>query len=329
MAAYGKNGSGHTELNTALAAYGKGTPAVSGTAAARNAIVLDAGVNLLYTAAWYQINILPARPCSDSPQPTTVYGCLCMNIDVIREETPLPGLTTGDQVVLHPVGAYNVTQSMQFITYRPAVVMIGLDGRVHVIRERENLDYVQELERVPAIISRRSNNASRKRPDPMISIPEADLLTSRPESLGRRARPRHSEGVCGFVFLGGHAAGLVSSRDQHDGAGFGIGRARRCLRGGNARMDARLRACQHPQWLSVIQPVAGLPHARMVEPLLSFSAGHLRDSACGRGGWGILSLHGHAALGGDSFQSLDAQHARCRRGLRSLFSRVLIYSGLR
>jgi diaminopimelate decarboxylase len=72
-----------------------------------------------------------------------------MNIDVIREETPLPGLTTGDQVVLHPVGAYNITQSMQFITYRPAVVMIGMDGEVHVIRRRENLDHVQALEQTP------------------------------------------------------------------------------------------------------------------------------------------------------------------------------------
>ena len=35
------------------------------------------------------------------------------------------------------------------VTYRPAVVMIGLDGRVEIIRERENLDYVQRLERVP------------------------------------------------------------------------------------------------------------------------------------------------------------------------------------
>jgi diaminopimelate decarboxylase len=72
-----------------------------------------------------------------------------MNIDIIREETPLPGLTTGDQVVLHPVGAYNITQAMQFITYRPAVVMIGLDGEVHVIRRREDLAYVQELEQTP------------------------------------------------------------------------------------------------------------------------------------------------------------------------------------
>jgi len=137
-------------LQTTLAAYGKdsASTAVASTNS-RNALVLDAGVNLLYTSTWYAPRILPARPCIDAPVPTTVYGCLCMNIDVIREEAPLPGLTTGDQVVMHPVGAYNITQAMQFITYRPAVVMIGLDGKVHVIRKRENLDYVQAMEVVP------------------------------------------------------------------------------------------------------------------------------------------------------------------------------------
>jgi diaminopimelate decarboxylase len=137
-------------LNGVLAAYGKAAlaPAPSHEAD-RPALVIDAGINLLYTTAWYLPSILPAKACVDVPAPTTIYGCLCMNIDVIREEAPLPGLTTGDQVVLHPVGAYNITQAMQFITYRPAVVMIGLNGAVHLIRRRENLEYVQELEKVP------------------------------------------------------------------------------------------------------------------------------------------------------------------------------------
>jgi diaminopimelate decarboxylase len=143
-------GAGAPALQGVLAAYGK---VVMNHAPAqdtgRPALVIDAGVHLLYTTAWYLPSILPARDHADQPAPTTVYGCLCMNIDVIREETPLPGLTTGDQVVLHPVGAYNITQSMQFITYRPAVVMIGMDGEVHVIRRRENLDHVQALEQTP------------------------------------------------------------------------------------------------------------------------------------------------------------------------------------
>jgi diaminopimelate decarboxylase len=138
-------------LASRLDAYGKGPSAASqAPETSRPAVVLDMGVHLLYTGAWQAPAISPAKAASDWPVPTTVYGCLCMSIDVIREEAPLPALTTGDQVVIHPVGAYNITQSMQFITYRPAVVMIGLDGATHVIRRRENLDYVQELEEIPA-----------------------------------------------------------------------------------------------------------------------------------------------------------------------------------
>jgi diaminopimelate decarboxylase len=93
-----------------------------------------------------------------------------MSIDVIREEAALPALTTGDQVVLHPVGAYNLSQSMQFITYRPAVVMIGLDGAVHLIRRREDLNYVQELEEIPAHLHESGSDFVMEQP----STPPAD-----------------------------------------------------------------------------------------------------------------------------------------------------------
>ncbi|MEZ5385333.1 MAG: hypothetical protein R3F13_07455 [Prosthecobacter sp.] len=124
---------------------------VSGTA-----YVVDAGVNLLYTGAWFRFNVKPARAQQLMRQPTRVVGCLCMNIDVLRENALLPPQATGDHLVFHPVGAYNITQSMQFITYRPAVVMIDLAGRVEIIREREDLDYVQRLEHVPEHLSRPS-----------------------------------------------------------------------------------------------------------------------------------------------------------------------------
>ncbi len=115
----------------------------------RQAIVVDAGVNLLYTATWYRFDIQPAQPSQAPVGGTTVYGPLCMNIDVIQQEAMLPPLNPGDRLVIHPVGAYNITQSMQFITYRPAVVMLGCDGEVDVIREREDLAYVEALERMP------------------------------------------------------------------------------------------------------------------------------------------------------------------------------------
>nr|MBK7065937.1 hypothetical protein [Deltaproteobacteria bacterium] len=48
-----------------------------------------------------------------------MYGPLCTNIDVVRDTIQFPPMRAGDRVVFRNVGAYNVTQWMQFITYRP------------------------------------------------------------------------------------------------------------------------------------------------------------------------------------------------------------------
>jgi diaminopimelate decarboxylase len=117
---------------------------------ARGSYVVDAGVNLLYTATWYRIGVTAARESHMPANVVRLHGCLCMNIDVIRESVELPPLEVGDRLVLHPVGAYNLTQSMQFIAFRPAVVLIGLEGSVEVIRRREELADIEQGEQVPA-----------------------------------------------------------------------------------------------------------------------------------------------------------------------------------
>ncbi len=78
-----------------------------------------------------------------------LYGPLCMNIDCIRESVSLPLLKRGDRVVIHEVGAYNMTQWMQFITLRPNVVMIDTTGKVNLIRENETMESIVEQERLP------------------------------------------------------------------------------------------------------------------------------------------------------------------------------------
>jgi len=72
-----------------------------------------------------------------------------MNIDIVRESITMPMLQKGDQVVVHKVGAYNMTQWMQFITLRPNIVLIDIENNTHVIRKAENLEYVQLLEEIP------------------------------------------------------------------------------------------------------------------------------------------------------------------------------------
>ena len=115
----------------------------------RRGVVIDAGVNILFTAFWYNHDVFPTRELDGVVEETVLYGPLCMNIDVIRQSIMLPPVNVGDKLVLTPVGAYNNTQWMQFIEYRPAVAMVHPDETVSIIREKENLEYVTQLERIP------------------------------------------------------------------------------------------------------------------------------------------------------------------------------------
>ncbi len=115
----------------------------------RQSLVLDAGVNLLFTSFWYRHDVVPAQDCERSVEPTVMYGPLCMNIDEIRETQDFPALNPGERVVFRNVGAYNNTQWLQFITLRPAVVMVGSEGRVARIRRAEELSDFVGLEALP------------------------------------------------------------------------------------------------------------------------------------------------------------------------------------
>lgn len=116
----------------------------------RRSMVVDTGVNILFTSFWYEHEIHPARETSDHQEETTMYGPLCMNIDVVREAISFPLLKKGDHFVVKRIGAYNMTQWMQFITYRPNVVLVGMNGNTHLIRKAETLETVTISEEVPA-----------------------------------------------------------------------------------------------------------------------------------------------------------------------------------
>ncbi|RMG68808.1 MAG: diaminopimelate decarboxylase [Bacteroidetes bacterium] len=115
----------------------------------RKATIMDFGVNILFTSFWYDHKISPAQDSSSYAEDSVLYGPLCMNIDVVREHVTLPPLHAGDQVVVHYVGAYNITQSMQFITLRPAVVMIDHKGTPHLIKQVESLETLERGEVTP------------------------------------------------------------------------------------------------------------------------------------------------------------------------------------
>ncbi|HET56477.1 MAG TPA: diaminopimelate decarboxylase [Ignavibacteria bacterium] len=115
----------------------------------RKAYVADAGINLLYTAFWYKYNIEIDRQVDGTNEPSIVYGPLCMNIDIIEEGRLLPPMEKGTRLILSPVGAYNVTQWMQFIEYRPNIVLIGENRELDIIREAEDLSDITRREKLP------------------------------------------------------------------------------------------------------------------------------------------------------------------------------------
>lgn len=119
----------------------------------RRSLVLDAGVNLLFTAYWYNHECQPTRAIDGIPEETVLYGPLCMNIDVMRSSVWLPPLDIGDSLLFSPVGAYNNTQWQQFIQYRPSVVMVHENGDVSEVRSPDTLETMLSQEKMPASLA--------------------------------------------------------------------------------------------------------------------------------------------------------------------------------
>ena len=115
----------------------------------RRATILDFGVNILFTSFWYDHKVSPVETFGKQTEEMVLYGPLCMNIDVVRESITMPLLEKGNHLVVHKVGAYNMTQWMQFITLRPNIVLIDNENNTHVIRKAETLEYLELNEQIP------------------------------------------------------------------------------------------------------------------------------------------------------------------------------------
>lgn len=114
----------------------------------KRAIIVDAGVNVLPTAYWYKHEMLALIPGPAPDETVDVLGGLCMNIDILRTNVRLPAVKRGDTILIRNIGAYNFTQSMQFIYTRPNFILVK-DGQMHLVRQREENSYIRTPEILP------------------------------------------------------------------------------------------------------------------------------------------------------------------------------------
>jgi diaminopimelate decarboxylase len=117
------------------------------------ATIVNVGVNLLFTSFWYDHKIHPVSSHSGLVEETTIYGPLCMNIDIIRPSLMFPALKCGDRFVITRTGAYNNTQWLQFITMRPNIILIDTNRKVHLIRRAETMENVSGNEVIPGYLA--------------------------------------------------------------------------------------------------------------------------------------------------------------------------------
>ncbi len=131
----------------------------------KKAVIVDAGVNILPTAYWYKHETQLMRGSQEPMEEVNIYGGLCMNIDVLSTDVLMPPLRKGDRLAFHNCGAYNMTQSMQFIYPRPNYIMIceGRDGgpaTLEVIRRKETPEDIRFLDRLPEVLHNDENQAA-------------------------------------------------------------------------------------------------------------------------------------------------------------------------
>ncbi len=140
--------------------------AVKKTPDGRKLVVVDGGVNLLPTAYYFRHDVAAAKEAEAQAESADIVGPLCMQIDVLRRDVPLPPVSRGSILVFRHAGAYTISNSMQFIFPRPPIVLVR-GKETHLLRRREKTADIVRLDEIPPHLavarSARSNGHGRGR----------------------------------------------------------------------------------------------------------------------------------------------------------------------
>lgn len=108
------------------------------TIGGKRSVFVDAGINILASATRRRFEIV-AYTDNQERSRADVYGPLCTQRDIIAADISIPDVRVGDQLGILSVGAYSLSESMQFIRARPAVISIEKED-IKLIRRKETME---------------------------------------------------------------------------------------------------------------------------------------------------------------------------------------------
>ncbi len=107
-------------------------------------VVVDSSINMMPSATFIR-HPITALGTGDKLLASSLFGISCTQTDILGEAL-LPPLCEGDILTVHNVGAYSMSRSNQWISPRPAVIMLHDNGEVTLLRRREREEDMVSLD---------------------------------------------------------------------------------------------------------------------------------------------------------------------------------------
>lgn len=102
--------------------------------------IVDSGIHTVPTSRVYRHPVTCFKPSSDLKK-TTLLGPTCMQHDMSHGQYNLPALNRHDLLLMHNVGAYNLSRTVPFIHLRPGCVIYRRQSHsFELIKAPESLD---------------------------------------------------------------------------------------------------------------------------------------------------------------------------------------------
>ncbi len=120
----------------------------------KNFVIVDAAMNDLIRPAFYDSyhEIVPLRQRCGKAVSSDVVGGICESGDYFCKDRPLPKVSEGDHLALLSVGAYGFAMASNYNS-RPFAAEVLVSGtKAALVRERQPVDSLWALERIPAWI---------------------------------------------------------------------------------------------------------------------------------------------------------------------------------